>query len=102
MRRDPPKHAKRASAVPYPMAATDGLAHTTAASRTVCAQPPRSVVADLALLPVIAVHCFTCPHTVRDTNAPAAHDAMERHYTDRHAHLIARLAGDLTPHGASV
>lgn len=58
-------------------------------------------MADLALFPLIAVGCFTCPHTIRDIDPDAAHVAMERHYTDRHAQLIARLAGDLTPTGAA-
>jgi hypothetical protein len=44
---------------------------------------------------VVTVHCFFhfCPHIVNAATPGAAHDEMEQHYKDRHASLIARLAG---------
>lgn len=46
-------------------------------------------------LNLVVVHCFTCPHSVARTDPNEAHDAMEAHYRDRHAVLIARIAGGL-------
>lgn len=48
------------------------------------------------LFPTYTVGCFTCPHTVRDTTPDAAHDLMERHYTEKHAALIARVTAQVT------
>lgn len=48
-----------------------------------------------ALIPVFTVGCFTCPYIVRQTSPRAAHDAMERHYSDQHAALISRLVGEV-------
>jgi hypothetical protein len=41
-----------------------------------------------ALISTITVHCFTCPHVVRDVTPQAAHDRMEAHYAERHSALI--------------
>lgn len=44
-------------------------------------------------LPLITVHCFTCPYVVQDATPDGAHDAMERHYETKHKRLIDALVG---------
>lgn len=43
------------------------------------------------LFDLITVHCFACPHVVERADPIEAHDAMEEHYRDVHAKLIASL-----------
>ena len=46
----------------------------------------------------ISVHCFfNCGHVVQSVDPQEAHDLMERHYGQKHAHqieqIVARLMG---------
>lgn len=45
------------------------------------------------LFPAFTVHCFACPRAVVEATPTDAHDAMEHHYANNHAALIARLTG---------
>ena len=50
---------------------------------------------DNLLSPLVTVHCFwypRCKHVVTDTPM-AAHDAMEKHYHERHQEDIRRIVG---------
>jgi hypothetical protein len=57
---------------------------------------------DIAQLPlpldgeIWSVHCFfNCPYVARSTDPQAAHDLMERHYTEKHSQQIARIIGPM-------
>ena len=62
-------------------------------SATIAVEP------DHLLSPAVTAHCFwaaSCRHAVTDTPI-AAHDAMERHYTQRHQDDIRKIVGRYAP-----
>ncbi len=53
-------------------------------------------------LEVIAVLCFfNCPYVARAVDPQEAHDLMERHYAEKHAHQIERICHENCPNRSS-